>query len=154
MRFSRQVLVTAAASVIVASVVGFAAPVAYAAWTASATASFSQSSQIVPSAAFSSCKTDATNNLALLSWPAAPATLNGSAFKDYSIEWYYPNGTSILTTTRTLPYAQPQSTSLTGDSIVRVTVRYANGWNSPTPTTYKFTVTNDKDRSPKCNPDF
>lgn len=154
MRFSRQALVTAAASVVVASVVGFAAPVAYAAWTTSATASFSQSAQVVPSVAFGSCKTDATNNHALLSWLAAPATLNGSAFKEYYIEWYYTNGTTILTATRTQPYAQPQSTRLAGDSIVRVTVRYADGWSSPTPSTYRFTVTNDYDRSPKCNPDF
>ncbi|HAM27743.1 MAG TPA: hypothetical protein DCP11_13895 [Microbacteriaceae bacterium] len=154
MRFSRQVLLTAAASVVVASVIGFAAPIAYAAWTASASASFTQSSPVVPTATFTSCVTDKSKKNATLSWSAAPATFNGSAFSSYLIEWYYANGTVISITTSALPVATPTGSGYTADSIIRVTVRYANGLTSSTPATYPFTLSNNGLQSPQCNPDF
>lgn len=157
MRFSRQVMITIAASALLASLVSFAAPSALAAWTASANATFTQSSKTVPSATFNSCKTDLANNSALLTWPAAAATQGGSAFKQYFLEWYYGTpaapGALILTTTRTDPYAQPTSTQLTGNSFVRVTYQYQTGWNSLAPATYAFTRSTDADRSPVCSPE-
>ena len=154
MRFSRQVLLTAAASAVVASVIGFAAPAAFAAWTASATASFTQSAPVVPTATFLSCVTDKSKKSATLHWSPAPATFDGSAFSGYLIEWYYTDGTAITTTTSASPVATPTSSALTGNSTIRVTFNYANGLASSAPVAYPFTVSNNGLQSPQCSPDF
>jgi hypothetical protein len=127
-------------------------------WGSTATASFTQSSATVPSTSYATCVTDLAANSAMLTWPAAPATLNGSAFVQYYLEWIYtsgPNsGTTILTTTRTTPYAAPSSTGLTGNSMVRVTYRYANGWTSNPLPTYAFVPSADFNKSPVCSPEM
>ncbi len=129
-------------------------------WTNSATASFTQSSaDTIPGIdAYTSCVTDLPNTQAKLTWPAAPATMNGNAFADYYIEWIYTSGsssgTTILTATRTDPYAQPSTTGMTGKSMIRVTYQYANNWSySPLPT-YAFTVSTNADKSPVCSPEM
>jgi hypothetical protein len=158
MLFSRQIAIAVGASVVLASLISFVAPSAYAAWTATATATFSQSSQLVPSVTtFTDCTTDRADNSANLEWTAAPATVDGSAFKQYYIEWIYsdgPNaGKTILTATRTDPYATPTSTGLTGNSFVRITFQYVNGWSSSAPVTYNFTRSTDGQNSPVCSPE-
>ncbi|MCU1552324.1 MAG: hypothetical protein JWR36_2884 [Glaciihabitans sp.] len=157
MRFSRQVVITIAASALAASVLSVAAPAAVAAWTTSATATYTQSSVVVPAPIVGSCVTNLAGNYAHLAWPAAPATLNGSAFSSYFIEWIYGTpatpGAVILTASRPDPYAEPTSTNLTGVSFIRVTNQYANGWSSPTPTTYLLKRSTDGQNSPVCNPE-
>jgi hypothetical protein len=158
MRFSRQIAIAVGASLVLASVISFVAPSAYAAWTSGATATFSQSSQLVPSVTtFVSCTTDLATNSANLTWTAAPATLNGSAFKQYDLDWIYsdgPNkGKSIVTASRTSPFATPTSTNLTGNSYVLITYEYANGWLSNTPVSYNFTRSTDGQNSPVCSPE-
>jgi hypothetical protein len=164
MRFSRQVLVAIASAAVVASVISFVAPSAYAAWTSSATATFSQS---VPTAAiptvtsFLTCVTDTRTDSATLTWAAAPATFDGMPFYNYFIEWNYATGTkaSILTATRTGAYATPTSTGMTGTSTIHVTVEYgtaANTWKSPVSVSYNFAVSTNAqngDKSPVCSPE-
>lgn len=155
MRFSRQALLAGAAALVVASVVSLAGPSAYAAWTATATANFAQSSAVVPAADFANgtCVTNRNANNAYLTWPAAPTTLNGSAFQDYFVEWFWTNNTPIASIAKTAPNATMTGTNLSGPSYVRVTFRYANGQSSLSPASYTFAVSNDGDRSPICNPE-
>ncbi|TXN29739.1 hypothetical protein [Lacisediminihabitans profunda] len=154
MRFSRQALITAAASVVAASILSFAAPSALAAWTASGSASFTQSAPTVPTATFVSCVTDKSKKNALLTWSAAPPTFNGSAFSSYLIEWFYNNGTAITTSSSATPVATLAGQGLAGNSTVRVTVRYSNGSTSTAPAIYPFVLSNNGLLSPQCSPDF
>jgi hypothetical protein len=155
MRFSRQAILAGAAALVVASVISFAGPTAYAAWTATATANFSQSSAVVPGAdlANGTCVTNLGANTAYMTWPAAPATMNGAAFQDYFIEWIYSTNTPIASIAKTAANATMTGTGLTGTSYVRVTLRYANGQSSVSPTSYNLKVSTDGDKSPMCNPE-
>lgn len=128
-------------------------------WSDTATASFTQSSaKTIEGATYSTCITDLPNTQARLTWPTAPATMNGNAFTGYYIEWIYTsganNGTTILTAIRTDPYAQPATTGLTGNSMIRVTYQYANNWTySPLPT-YAFVTSTNGNKSPVCSPEM
>jgi hypothetical protein len=156
MRLSRQLLIAAAASFAVVGLIAGAMPAANAAWTAAANAGFSQSVQTVPSASWTSCVTDAGSSSARLEWTAAPATLNGSAFKEYYIEWRYVDTDAlILDATRSDAYATPTSSTLRNTaSYIRVTFRYQNGFSTVTTTNYNFTYSGRNGSArPVCNPE-
>jgi len=129
------------------------APSAVAAWTAAANAQFTQSSAIVPPVTFTSCATSAPRGDVTLTWSTAPASVNGSALKDYLVEWTYDTGAAIVTTAVTQPSYVGSQSGLTGTSSIRVSARYANGWNTLVPTSYPFTTRTGLNKA-ACNPDF